>query len=205
MYKKFIFDNYITLNIFIIFFCICLLFVNSGYYVDNDIWFILSIGREIVSNCSLFYQDVLSMHSMDIIIHQWLFDVISWEIYSNCGGSALFLLSIAYYILTVYFFYRLCYLISDNKNVSILLSLFIFFLNISNMNIRPMIVSNMLLVFEVYVLESFFKTGNEKLLMLLPFTALLLANLHGAVVLLFFCIFMAYAAEVIIDLKKETA
>lgn len=62
---------------------------NSGGFTDNDVWFILATGREILEN-GIPYTNPFSVYdNMGIVVQQWVPCVIAYSLYSLGGFVAL--------------------------------------------------------------------------------------------------------------------
>ena len=82
---------------------------------EADIWFLLSYGKKIVTSGFPKY-DFLSMHEkFSFVMQQWLSALSFYQVYKLLGGVGLFLLVFIINALIIFFLYKLCMLLSDNK------------------------------------------------------------------------------------------
>lgn len=167
-------------------------------YPDNDFFFLYPTGEYIVNN-GIPFKDFLSMHgNMDIIVQQWLIDVIFYGLYSKLGIVGLTAFIALCYIAFSVLMYRLCYLISENW-FSAAVCAFVADIFISGlyMTTRPHAFSFVLFVLELFALESYVKTKKPLYLALIPIVSLLLINAHASMWLMMFVLALPYAAEAI--------
>lgn len=191
--KNFQFNQFKFFSCFFIF--ITLL---TGYEINNDLWFILTVGREIEASGGIYLKDMLSMHSsMDVLLQQWLYAAIAWKVYSVSGFFGIWLITEIIGLVTIYFFYRTATLISDNKFYSLLLTIIIGFFFSIYIVTRPFAVTNLLLILEVFFLENYAQKGNYKYLLPLPIISILLVNIHGAMWIFFVCVTVPYLIDVV--------
>lgn len=157
----------------------CLLIKRS---LNSDIWFLLNSGRYVMEH-GIPYMEPFTIHSgMEFIMQQWLSALIFWVSYSSFGVWGLNAVVTLCYLLTVYFFYKLCMQVSKNNFfISFVVSFFFnstiqFFITQ-----RPFIFSALLLVVELYVIERHLSDiSNDKYIYILPVLSLLLINLQAA-------------------------
>ena len=180
-----------------------------GYFLitltlDNDFYFLYPTGEYIVNN-GFPFKDFLSMHSnMDIIVQQWLIDVVFYELYSKLGAIGIAAFIALCYTALMVLMYKLCYLISDNWFTSAICAFIadIFICGIY-MTSRPQALTFVLLALELFALESYVKTKKAAYLVIIPAVSLVLINAHASMWLMLFVLALPYAAESIpIKLKK---
>lgn len=166
--------------------------------LDNDFYFLYPTGEYIINN-GFPVKDFLSMHAgMDIIVQQWLVDVVFYALYSAFGKAGiigfLYLCYAAFATVT----YKLCYLISENLLTSSIVA-FITDMIAANiyMRSRPHALSFVLFLLEIYALEKYVKTKSAKWLIILPCISLVLINAHASMWLLMFVFALPYAAQAI--------
>lgn len=169
------------------------LFINMSK--ETDIWFLLSYGRYVLSH-GFPIHDILSMHSdFSFVMQQWLTAVVFYITYSKGGEIALFLLVYFINILLLFGLYKLCYLVGKNRIISIIFSILIDLLMISNFIVpRPQIFSLLIFIWLLYILESYLKK-DTKLIYFIPILSILLINLHASMWLFFFVLFMPFFVE----------
>lgn len=174
------------------------------YKLDNDFYFLYPTGEYIVNN-GFPTKDFLSMHSnMDIIVQQWLSDVIFYGVYKLFGLIGIMLTVYITYILFTFIMFKLCKLITNNFFISSCVT-FVGSMVMSALfyRSRPQIFTYLIILTELYVLEKFVKDGKVKHLFVIPVLSLLLINMHSSMWAMLFVFMMPYfAAALPINLKK---
>ncbi|MCR5207024.1 MAG: hypothetical protein K6C14_00925 [Eubacterium sp.] len=172
-----------------------------GYFLlspelDNDFFFLYKTGEYIV-NSGFPFKDFLSMHTnMDIVVQQWLTDVIFYELYSRLSLFGIGIFIFVCYTVYAFFTYKLCRLICDNWFFAALCALLSdIFIAVVYMATRPHALSLTLFVIELFALESFIKTKKKGYLVIIPFVSLLLINVHAAMWPLMFVFAGPYALQ----------
>lgn len=187
--------------VFAVFFTFITLLI--GYQTNNDLWFILSVGREIEAYGGIYPKDMLSMHSnMDVVLQQWLYAIIAWKLYTFTGSTfIIWLISLVSGFITIYLFYKIAYMISDNKWISMYLTIIVGFFLCPYIVTRPYTITNMLVMIELFILEQYALNGKKSSLYILPFISMLLINLHGAMWIGFACVAVVYMFDFISPAK----
>lgn len=171
---------------------------------ESDIWFLLSYGKKIVTSGFPKY-DFLSMHeNLSFVMQQWLSALSFYQAYKLLGGVGLFLLVFTINALIIYFLYKLCMLLSNNKVFSSVVTTSIIDILLQTFFIipRPQIYSLLLFIVTVYILELYLKK-NSKSIYLLPLVSLLLINFHASMWLCLFILTMPFIFELIKNKDKK--
>ena len=149
--------------------------------MDNDIWFLLNSGRYVVQQGIPVIEPFTLHQGFAFVMQQWLSAIIFWGAYSVLGALGVKLVVVACYVLMVIILYKLCMKVSDGYFfvsaiivfcVSVLLGIWL--------TSRPSIFSNLILLIEVYLLESYILSKKKVYLYFLPLLSVLLINLHAA-------------------------
>lgn len=172
---------------------------------ESDIWFLLSYGKKIVTSGFPKY-DFLSMHhNFSFVMQQWLSALSFYQVYKLLGGVGLFLLVFIINFLIIFFLYKLCMLLNDNKVFSSVVTTCIIDILLQSFFIipRPQIYSLLLFIVTVYILELYLKK-NSKSIYLLPLVSLLLINFHASMWLCLFILTMPFIFEfTLLFMKKK--
>lgn len=164
-------------------FAIILLCFSNGIN-GNDFWWHVKVGEWVVEHKQVPTTDIFSWYGTEKEIswtaHEWLSDVIFYEVHTGMGDVGIFSLAMCTAITTILLMYRQAkeYI---KKNFLIGGLFFCLFAVISSLFFygRPHIFSYILLFFELKVLYDFFENRNSKKIFLIPFIAVLWSNLHG--------------------------
>lgn len=165
--------------------------------VDNDIWFLLKYGQ-VICEKGLVPKDPLSMHSdFDIIIQQWLSDVVFWKVYSFAGKTGLLVLACLCTVFITFMVYKVCMRVSSgNFFISYITCLFSsFFLMMFVCTTRPQALTMCIFVTELYFYERYMEKSNWKFLIPIPLLSALLINIHASMWLVQFVILMPFIVD----------
>ncbi len=150
--------------------------------LDNDSWYVLSEGREIVEN-GIYYEDKLSMHEgLDVTVQNYGFAAIFYLLYSAVGGAGIYIIMLILNAVLMFLIYKVCMLLS-NKNTNLSLFLMILtdlLLACGFVVTRAQMVSYVIFMLMIYLLELYARKGNKKALWWIPVLSLLQINLHAS-------------------------
>lgn len=174
--KEFVKDNWLFLLFVIPFIFICV----SNKTPDNDIWFLLNNGRY-VFNHGIPYYDPFTIHEgLKYIMQQWLTSSIFWGLFNSFGYRSLLVFIYIMSFIFMFIFYKLCYVVSEKKKISIIVTSIVFCLIYEYVVIRPQIISYVILMLEILLVELYIKKKNTKYLYPLPVLSIVLINVHAA-------------------------
>lgn len=176
-------NNLLLIGVLIAAFCImCAVFVFSENY-DNDVWFFLATGKEIVEN-GIPYTNPFSMHeNMGIVVQQWLVCVLVYLLYSAGGFVATGLWVSFLFALFVISAFLLGRQLRRNRYGGewILLVLLISSYGMTTyMSVRPHLYSMIAFIWVVYCLERYRSTCKASALIPLPFILAIHVNIQAA-------------------------
>ena len=142
---KFIKENWYFIFLLIPFLSFCV----ANKTPDNDIWFILNNGRYVLSH-GIPHMDPFTIHEgLHYVMQQWLSSIIFYGVYKIFGKYGLLLLMFLLFWLLTFILYKLCYLISDNKKISVAItSIVIFAVSYDFLITRPQIFTYIILLFD---------------------------------------------------------
>ncbi len=165
--------------------------------VDNDSWFVLAEGREIVEN-GVYTTDTLSMHEdLKIVVQNYGFAAVFWLIYTVFGLPGLFIGMVLMYFLVEFLLYKIFMLLSE-KNEGLALFLTVVasaLLGVLYVTTRAQMVSYVIFLTVIYILELYVKKGEKKWLGAIPFLSLVQINLHASVWLMLFMVMGAFILD----------
>ena len=176
-------------------------FVN--YSFNEDIWYMLKYG-EIILNKGFIHTDILSMHSnLHLVIQQGFTNVIFYFIYSNFHQYGIFLFLELFVILYLLLFYKISYLLTNNKFYSVITSIVSTTLLEFFLFPRAQIFTYLFVLITIYILESFYKNNQTNLIYFLPLVSLLHINLHGALWASLFIFILPFLLQLFIEKNKN--
>lgn len=174
--KDFISNNWLFVILLIPFVLICI----QNKKPDNDIWFLLTNGRYVASN-GIPTVDPFTIHEgLEYIMQQWASSLMFWKLFDIFGSKALLVFIYFISFLLMYVFYKICYVVSKKKNISIIITCIAFTFLYKFIVLRPQVISYLLLLLEILCLELYVDKKQNKYLIFLPFISLLLINLHAS-------------------------
>ena len=167
-----------------LFLYLCLLSISLYTYsiiliqdINPDIWWMLTIGKNILSD-GFSTVDSLTMHeNMHCIAQQWLTDVIYYKIYDILGFIGLNIIIVLLGLIEFSLVFCITKKITKSPGKTAFISCLSLFYAIF-ISPRPHMISVILLTLTLYVYESYFRGKN--ILYLLPIISLVLINVHAA-------------------------
>lgn len=149
---------------------------------EVDTLFVMNLGRYVLEN-GFPHVDPFTIHeNLQLVAQQWLSGIFFWAAYEKFGVGGLLLLDIIFGAASVVIYWRLCLLVSGgNKILSLALPFVVSLIIAPSIVPRPHVISTSLLVAEVFFLEKFTLTRNEKFLLPLLPISIALVNFHAAV------------------------
>ena len=182
------------------------MFIIRGFEINNDFWFLINLGKEIVKNGFITIEPFTIHSNLFFIPQQWLTDVIFYFIYNYLGVWGMYFFILFCCNIITFIIYKTIYLVTnDNKSACLISIIFSSLLIISyGIVTRPQVFDAIIFSLEIFLLESFVIKGKKKYLYLLPFLSILLINLHASVWAMFL-VFMApyYAEYLVFKLTKK--
>ena len=188
---------------FIYFSVLALFFRLLTFNYDNDFWFSINQGRYVL-NTGFPTKAINSIHNFDFIYQSWGTGTLFYFIYNYLGFIGIISLLIIIGLLTIYFFYKLCYTVSNNKKVSSIVTFISMFMYIGLFLVtRPHLFTVLNLIIMLLLLEKYFKTSNKKYLLLLPIISLLEINMHGIYYVVLLVIIIPYLIDALLIKGKD--
>lgn len=164
--------------------------------LQNDTYYTIKIGEYIAENgISDLTEDPFSWHNLPYTYPHWLYDFGMYLIYNNYGHLGIYLSTIIFASLLGLSLYILCNKVSKNKVISMIFTIGAIYLMKDFITARAQLVTFLLFTLTVYSIEMFLETHKKRYAVYLIIIPLLLANLHCAVYLFYFVLFLPYIAE----------
>ncbi len=162
----------------------------ANRHPTNDIWFLLNNGRYVL-NHGIPSIDPFTIHEgLNYVMQQWLSSVIFYFIYHKLGGYGLLTFTLLFSFVIMFVYYKLCYMVSKNKLLSVIIAVIVFTIGRKYFVFRPQLFTYIIFILELICLEKYVKTGNYKKLIWLPILSLLLINMHASMWLLQFVLML---------------
>ena len=182
------------------------LFVCSLSKIDreNDIWFLLKHGEYILKH-GFPHIEPFSMHqNFSFVMQQWLSSVIFYISHKILGQYGILLVMIITNILMLYFLYKLCMLISENKfRLSIVITCITDIFLLLFIIARPWIFTMLNLIIVLYIMELFYKKNNRKALYFLPLISLIQINIQSSMWFMLFIFMLTYIVDLFLKERRR--
>lgn len=174
-------DNRLTKCIFLLYFSFIYTVLRMKYLVSADTFWHLKVGEWISSHRALPRVDMFSWTAAGEpwVAHEWLFDVAIFQFYRLLNIYGIFIFIFLITALFIFLLWKLYSRESGGYHRIVIISIVLLLLLSRYHYIgRPQILSYVFFTYFLYVLFY-----NKKLLLTLPFAAVIWANAHGSVVL----------------------
>lgn len=162
---------------------------------DSDTYWIIKTGEYICKN-GIPTKDFLTFHTdMDLVVQQWLSDVIFYKLYSSMSFLGPMLLVLVMFTAFLLLFKKLCLEISDKPIVANIATFLAGSAITAYMVTRPQIFTYSIILIELICLERFIKDGKYKHLFVLPVLSVLVVNLHASMWTMLFILLLPFLAN----------
>ena len=171
-------------------------------FFDGDIYHMLSAGKAI-ANQGVIKEDVFFVNSgHKIVIQQWLYDLVVYEVYGNLGKAGILLFTILLSVLFMILAIRVMrYYEIDIRLAVTAVLLICTFLN-TVFTIRPGLFTLILLLLQICICERHLKTGKSFYLYFLPLITILEINFHASMWIAHFIFLLPYLVPIPEAAKK---
>ncbi len=167
----------------------------AKWQTDSDTYWILKTGEYICKN-GIPTKDFLTFHTdMDLVVQQWLSDVIYYKLYSLMGFFGPMLLVLVMYCIFIVLFKKLCLQISNKPIVASFATFAAALAMLDFFVTRPQIFTYCIILIELICLEKFIKSQSVKYLIPLPILSILVVNLHASMWTMLFIVILPYLAN----------
>ena len=165
--------------------------------LQNDTYYTIKVGEKIASE-GYFTEESFTYHeNLKYVNPHWIFDLIIYYIYNMSGYLGIYIYVIITSIITTYLADYLLKILGSNRLNRIIFSvIFATFYSMYNAS-RAQSVSFMLFILEMIFLELYFKTNKKRFLALLAIIPVAIANVHVAVIPVYYVLFMPFLVQII--------
>ncbi|MCI8485670.1 MAG: signal peptidase II, partial [Clostridia bacterium] len=185
----------IKFNILAVCLIILLAFAISPVTMQNDTYYTIKIGEEIIQN-GIDMQDHFSWHeNLPYTYPHWLYDVIIYLIYSFSGFAGIYISTVVFASILGILVYYINNKLSKNNFISLVITLLVLYLLKDFITARAQLVTFILFILTIFFIEMFTNTKKKKYLIPLVIIPILIANVHVAVWPFYFILFLPYIAE----------
>lgn len=164
--------------------------------LQNDTFYTIAIGEKLYNNgISDLTQDTFSWHELPYTYPHWLYNLGIFVIYNTFGHAGIYASTMILSSLLGISIYMLCNKKSKNKIVSLVLTFGAMYLIRDFLAARAQLITFVLFAQAVLCIEKFLETKKKRYAFLLILIPLIIANLHCAVFLFYFILFLPYVGE----------
>lgn len=193
----------IKFNILAICLIVLLAFAISPVTLQNDTYYTIKIGEQIVQN-GIDMQDHFSWHeNLPYTYPHWLYDVMMYLIYSFSGFAGIYISTIILASILGILVYYINNKLSKNNFISLIVTLLVLYLLKDFIAARAQLVTFILFVLTIFFIEKFVHTSKKRYLIPLIIIPILIANIHVAVWPFYFVLFLPYIAEWFVNIVIE--
>ena len=205
--EKSINTNKIKFNILAIFAIIIFSIALTPVTFQNDTYYTIAIGKDIVETGTIDMKDHFSWHEdLEYTYPHWLYDVGTYLVYQlgeniGIGGfTAIYILTVLLSITLGLVIYMACVKISKHHITSFLITMGIMYLLKNFITARAQLVTFILFALTVLFIEEFIASKKKRYAIGLIIISILIANLHVAVWPFYFVLYLPYVAQYMIAL-----
>lgn len=205
--EKSIKTNKIKFNILAIFAIIIFSIALTPVTFQNDTYYTIAIGKDIVETGTIDMKDHFSWHEdLKYTYPHWLYDVGTYLVYQlgeniGIGGfTAIYILTVILSITLGLVIYMACVKISKHHITSFLITMGIMYLLKNFITARAQLVTFILFALTVLFIEEFIASKKKRYAIGLIIISILIANLHVAVWPFYFVLYLPYVAQYMIAL-----
>ena len=205
--EKSIKTNKIKFNILAIFAIIIFSIALTPVTFQNDTYYTIAIGKDIVETGTIDMKDHFSWHEdLEYTYPHWLYDVGTYLVYQlgeniGIGGfTAIYILTVLLSITLGLVIYMACVKISKHHITSFLITMGIMYLLKNFITARAQLVTFILFALTVLFIEEFIASKKKRYAIGLIIISILIANLHVAVWSFYFVLYLPYVAQYMIAL-----
>lgn len=199
--------NKIKFNILAIFAIIIFSIALTPVTFQNDTYYTIAIGKDIIETGTIDMKDHFSWHEdLPYTYPHWLYDAGTYLVYQlgenvGIGGfTAVYILTILLSITLGLVIYMACVKVSKHNIASFLITMGIMYLLKNFITARAQLVTFILFALTVLFIEEFLASKKKRYAVGLIIISILIANLHAAVWPFYFVLYLPYIAQYIIVL-----
>ena len=167
-------------------------------------YYTIKIGELIVKNKNIDMLEHFSWHSnLKYTYPHWLYDVIIYLIYNIGGMFGIYISTCIFAAILGIVFFSVNVKINKNQILSFFMTILGLYMLKSFIAARAQLVTYILFILQIYSMEKLLETGKKRYGIYLIIDSLLVANLHVAVWLFSFVLYLPYMAEYFIACLKK--
>lgn len=190
--------NIFKIRTFTIFSIIVLCFGVTTKTLQNDTFYIIKLGEDILKNGIDLLDHYSWINNLSYSYPHWLYDVIIYLIYNKFNYFGIYISTIILYIILILSIYIINLKINKNELMATVISIVSIPCLVGFVTARSQLVTAILFLWQVYLIEKLIKTGNKKNIIYLSIISLLVANLHATIWIFYFILYLPFLGQHII-------
>ncbi|MCQ2482089.1 MAG: hypothetical protein MJ153_01205 [Clostridia bacterium] len=161
-------------------------------FFDSDIYHMLTAGREIARNGILREDVFFIVPGHKIVIQQWLYNLIVYEIFANFGKIGILVTVLLFTVCFALLLNKLLKYYNLDYRIRFIIVILACVASRPMLTIRPELLTICLLLIQLILCEEYRKTNNKKVFFFLPLLTLLEINLHATLWIAHFVFLLPY-------------
>ena len=163
--------------------------------LQNDTYYTIKIGEHILSN-GVDMQDPFSWHeNLPYTYPHWLYDLLTYLVYSAFSFEGIYIVTAILSVILGITIFLINKKLTKNEIISFIVTLGAIYLLKGYITARAQLVTFILFILGIYFIEKFLETKKKRYAIGLIVIPIFIANLHAAVWMFYFVLFLPYIAE----------
>lgn len=173
---------------------------------QNDTFYTIKIGELIDKDTEHYYnllpwnkgldmKDHFSYHNLPYTYPHWLYDLLTYKIYSVGNFQGVYILTCTLAIIMGLLIYFVNVKINKNHDISFLITMGSLYCLRNFITARAQLITFILFILTIFCIEQFIKSKKVRYGVFLVIISILIANLHCAVWPFYFILFLPYIIE----------
>lgn len=150
--------------------------VIKSHTPDNDLYFLIATGREILNNGIPYLNPFHHLPDLEIIVQQWFGCVLNYIVYTKFQTLGLYIITVIYTILHLQALCMVLKLFTKSRKAIAMLLPLEFIVMYPFFNLRGSILTSCILLWEVYILTQYTRKESNKYISILPLLSIILIN-----------------------------
>lgn len=191
-------SNKVKIRILAVFSIIVLCIGLTVRYLQNDTFYLIKLGEDIVHNGIDFMDHYCWISKLPYTYPHWLFDVLMYFVYSIGGYAGIYVSTIIMFILLAISIYVVNLKINKNEWIAFFVAIIGILSLVDFATARSQLLTYTLFLLEVYFINKLVNTGKKRYVVFLSLISLLVANVHATIWVFYFVLFLPFIGEFVI-------
>lgn len=199
--------NVSNLNIIIFEIVCCLFYFLKIAFIgilDTDVFYLLAVGKDILKNGISHINTLITTPDTPVVLQNWAYCALLAIVENISGRIGLYILMLLFLLALYLVIRKNVHDVIHNKWIAFFCT-FVLTNSFGYLNLRPEILTFLLLYFEVYGIQQYQKTQKKRYLIYIPLSMLLEINFHASYWILHYIVILPFIVPLIDDKIRETA